>query len=151
MLLSLLVAGALADDAADAAFARIVALEGRWRAEVDGGAVEVELAPYANGSAVLETFTTVSGRRTLTVYHPDGDRLLLVHYCGMGNQPRLGTPRRPEALAFRFLDATNLRRRRDAHLAEVTLVETPSGFTKTEVYTEGREREVTVLSFERVE
>jgi hypothetical protein len=47
----------------------------------------------------------------ITVYHLDGDRLMLTHYCMAGNQPRMQAqafdPGTGE-LQFRFLDATNL-------------------------------------------
>jgi hypothetical protein len=47
----------------------------------------------------------------LTVYHPDGDRLMLTHYCSLHNQPRMRsrTPHQEEnKIAFDFLDVNNL-------------------------------------------
>lgn len=43
----------------------------------------------SNGSALVETFTSSSGKETLSVYHHDGPALMLTHYCAQGNQVRL--------------------------------------------------------------
>ena len=55
----------------------------------------------------------------LTVYHLDGDRLLLTHYCMEGNQPRMrAQPFHAETgeLEFQFLDATNLKGPKAGHM-----------------------------------
>jgi len=46
----------------------------------------------------------------VTIYHADGNRLALTHYCAAGNQPRMRSdkPAAGEALRFSFVDATNL-------------------------------------------
>jgi hypothetical protein len=47
----------------------------------------------------------------LTVYHVDGKRLMLTHYCMAGNQPRMvAGPLNAQTgeIEFHFLDATNL-------------------------------------------
>jgi len=47
----------------------------------------------------------------ISVYHLDGDRLILTHYCEVGNQPRMqATSFDPKSneIDFNFLDATNM-------------------------------------------
>jgi hypothetical protein len=53
----------------------------------------------SRGSALLETWVTPSGTRTITAYHPDHTSVLLTHYCAQGNQARL---RLVDASATRF-------------------------------------------------
>jgi hypothetical protein len=69
----------------------------------------------SNASILVETFRTPSGKETLSVYHMDGDRLLLTHYCAQGNQPRLRYDAKKsgaDRLIFTFLDATNIASRK---------------------------------------
>ena len=46
----------------------------------------------------------------ITMFHLDGERLLMTHYCGAGNQPRMVASASPDGktFTFSFLDATNL-------------------------------------------
>ena len=41
------------------------------------------------GTAVEETLFPGSDHEMVTMYHLDGDDLILTHYCSLGNQPRL--------------------------------------------------------------
>jgi hypothetical protein len=53
--------------------------------------------------------------------HLDGDRLLMTHYCGAGNQPRMKATLAPDSksIAFDFLDATNLASADAGHMHHV--------------------------------
>jgi hypothetical protein len=65
----------------------------------------------AGGTALVERTTFDKMPAMETVYYPDGNRLLLTHYCMLGNQPRMQAQAyNPETgeLKFEFLDATNL-------------------------------------------
>jgi len=77
--------------------------------------VAVAALPSAEGgTAVLERFTHPGsgGPQTmLTVYHLDGDDLLLTHYCVAGNQPHEGR------VVRRRRGALRLRRRHQPRLA----------------------------------
>ena len=47
----------------------------------------------------------------VTMYHPDGSRIMMTHYCAGGNQPRMRAhvPKGDvDRIAFSFVDATNL-------------------------------------------
>ena len=59
-----------------------------------------------------------------TIYYLDGSRLLLTHYCMLGNQPRMEARSynaETGELRFEFLDATNLASPNAAHMHNVTL------------------------------
>jgi hypothetical protein len=140
---------------ADRAFGQLQRITGNWQASVGtaGTIIRLNLRTISNDSAVVETFTTPSGRETLTIFHPDGNRLLATHYCAQGNQPRLAfdPSSTPTEMTFRFLDATNLKSEQDAHLVRLVLkIKDHDHFDKTEVYQEGDVEDVTIYHFTRV-
>lgn len=68
---------------------------------------------------MIETFDPGTAREMINVYHMDGpDRLLLTHYCALGNQPRMRFEKSslPGELRFSFAGGTNLNPERDRHL-----------------------------------
>lgn len=135
-------------------FADLQRLTGKWQASVGPKAAVIHLSVelISNNSALVETFTTSNGRKTLTIFHPDADRLLATHYCAQGNQPRLALdPSSPPAeMMFRFLDATNLKSQQDAHLVRLVVQLRDAGhFDQIETYTERGVEEVTTYHFAR--
>ncbi len=110
-------------------------LAGTWRAEpTPGKQVTESFHPISGESALVETYTTSSGRETATVYHADHDTLLLTHYCAQGNQPRLKlTTSTDDDYLFRFRDATNLLPGQSC-LIEKRLHFTGDTLDQTEVY-----------------
>ena len=60
----------------------------------------------------------------LTVFHMDGDHLLLTHYCEAGNQPRMIATAIEDGgrtVRFAFLDATNMASRATGHMHAVVI------------------------------
>ena len=57
----------------------------------------------------------------ISMFHLDGDRLLMTHYCNAGNQPRMvGTVSTDgKTIAFDFLNATNLLSSQEGHMQHV--------------------------------
>ena len=72
-----------------AAFARLKTLVGEWEADTRMGKAHVSYELIAGGTALVERESADKMPAMLTVYHLDGDRLLLTHYCMAGNQPRM--------------------------------------------------------------
>ena len=138
-----------------AAFERIQSLAGDWEAPLESGKViRVNYKLMSNNSILVETYRTPSGKETLSVYHMDGKRLLLTHYCAQGNQPRLRyDPDKGDAqrLVFNFMDATNLPSKKKEHMVrlEVRFVDADH-FDQSSTYRSGKEEETTVLKFARV-
>jgi hypothetical protein len=69
-------------------------LAGTWEgtATHSGGdpeAVTVTYAVTAGGSAVAEALFVGSPHEMLTVFHLDDGKLMLTHYCMLGNQPQM--------------------------------------------------------------
>jgi len=81
-----------ADNSAAAAFARMKQLAGAWNATTaEGKQVRVTYEVIANGSAIVERESPDPAHKDgmETVYHLDGNKLVLEHYCMAGNQPRM--------------------------------------------------------------
>lgn len=65
----------------------------------------------SNGTALMETMSAPGETEMVTVYHPDGERLMATHYCAGNNQPRMRTEAPAgdaKQLTFSFVDVTNL-------------------------------------------
>jgi hypothetical protein len=108
---------------AAAAFDRLKLLVGEWKGDAGSGGSSLSYELVANGTALIER-ESGGGRPTMmTMYHRDGDRLLLTHYCMAGNQPRMQAryDRAKGEIAFDFVDATNLATPEATHMHNVTI------------------------------
>ena len=110
-------------------FERIKSLEGEWQwapelaPELEGHVVTYHVT--ANGSAVLETLFPGDEFEMITIYHLDGDQLILTHYGSAGNQPTMraerGTP--GGSIHFNYIGATNLHSVNEGHMHAMTFLE----------------------------
>ena len=110
-------------------------LAGRWRATTpENRTIETSYRVVSRGSALVETFTSASGKETLSVYHRDGRTLMLTHYCAQGNQARLkAIEAKPEKVVFAFLDATNVNGEQGV-MHRLAFVFRPDGFDQETTY-----------------
>lgn len=115
-----------AQQPAATAFDRFKALAGDW-IDVDGsaGAKGQVVATYrltGGGTAVMETMFPGSRHEMTTLYHRDGDDLVLTHYCAGGNQPRMRAKTVDgNAVAFRFDGGTHLDPAKDGHMHDARI------------------------------
>jgi hypothetical protein len=89
---------------------RFKALEGDWTGKFDdGNEIKVTYTMISGGNAVMETFRLPDGTDMRSIYHLNGDKLMMTHYCESGNQPRLqGAISENKDVTLNFLDITNL-------------------------------------------
>lgn len=82
----------------------------------------VSVKTKAAGSAVVHTYRAGTPGEMETVFHMDGDQLLLTHYCALQNAPILKFVKsdKPGELKFVFQGGTNFDPKVDAHLHEST-------------------------------
>jgi hypothetical protein len=138
-----------------AAFARLKTLLGDWEADTQMGKARLNYELIAGGTAIVERETAEKMPAMLTVYHLDGDRLLLTHYCMAGNQPRMqARVFNPESgeLEFQFLDATNLTTPGAGHMHNVKFrfVDNNHLATEWEFYENGQRKMAETAQYTRV-
>ena len=113
---------ALAASSAQKSFEELKSLDGSWEGKTpDGQTVQVAYRVTGNGSAVM---SEIKGHADMiSMFNLDGERLLMTHYCGAGNQPRMVASTSPDGktLTFDFLDATNLASADDGHMTRLVL------------------------------
>ena len=120
------------DGPAAAWLGRLKTLEGEWKGRTAAGKpATLSYKTIAGGTAVMEIFSfgeTQGPTSMYTVYHLDGENLMLTHYCISNNQPRMRAQlpsEDPSILRFSFVDATNLAKPEQGHMykAELRIVD----------------------------
>jgi len=117
----LLTTAALAQSNTQAAFEKIKSLQGSWAGKAGGRDVQVSYRVTSGGSAVM---SEIRGEEDMiSMFHLDGERLLMTHYCGAGNQPRMVGTVSPDGktITFNFLDGTNLLSSQPGHMERMVL------------------------------
>ena len=142
---------------AKAAFARLRTMAGEWQADTSMGKARLTYELIGGGTALVEreSFEKMPEMSMETVYHLDGERLLLTHYCMVGNQPRMiARGYRPETgeLRFEFLDATNLASPAAGHMhnASMRLVDDKHFTSDWEFFENGRLKNKESFQYTRV-
>lgn len=103
------------------AFERLKSLKGEW---VDNTGtfgpkdkVAVVYEVIGNGSAVMERLFQGQPHEMVSMYHLDGDRLVMTHYCAAKNQPRMQAGRiSDDRIDFDFAGGTNFDPAKDSHM-----------------------------------
>ena len=102
----------LAESPAQKSFDALKGLAGEWVGKDSlEHPVQIRFRVTSGGSALLSELVEPSRKEDMiTVFHLDGNRLLLTHYCAEGNQPRMKATASPDGktIIFDFVDATNL-------------------------------------------
>ena len=112
--LCLLLAATLASSqtAAQKSFDQLKSLTGTWEGKNSQGMpIQVSFRDVAGGSALMSEIHGYGPENMVSMFHLDGpNRLMITHYCGAGNQPRMTASASPDGktITFNFLDATNL-------------------------------------------
>ncbi len=110
-----------ASELAKSGFEQFKKLGGQWIGRSTKGWEEtITFKTIAKGSVVVEnSFDAHPNETMMTMFHLDGSRLMLTHYCVAGSQPRLAATAFDDdgrTITFTFLDATNLASRDKGHM-----------------------------------
>ena len=110
LFVALAATASFAQSDAQKSFNQLKALTGSWEGKTpDGRPLQVSFRETAGGSALM---TEIQGDHgMISMIHMDGpDKLLMTHYCGAGNQPRMQASVSPDGktITFTFFDGTNI-------------------------------------------
>ncbi|HVO79126.1 MAG TPA: hypothetical protein VMT28_00265 [Terriglobales bacterium] len=111
---------AVAQSEAQKSFDKLKTLAGSWEGKASNGQPgQVDFRVTSGGSAII---SEIKGSEDMvTMFHLDGGRLLMTHYCAAGNQPRMKGSMSPDGktMTFDFVDATNLASSEEGHMHHV--------------------------------
>jgi hypothetical protein len=100
-------------------FEKMKQYAGKWEVNWAGKPMQTSIDVISEGSAIMQNDAQ---ENMVTMFHLDGPRLMITHYCAARNQPRLvGTPRPDGSIEFKFLDATNLPDPKAGHMHRMIL------------------------------
>jgi hypothetical protein len=115
----LLLSGAGSGAAPGNGFDRMKTLEGQWEASTPEGKTRIIYQVISNGTALMET---IVNQNMVSVYHSDGNAILMTHYCAAGNQPRMrAQSSQGDTIIFQYVDATNLKSGADGHMHRLVI------------------------------
>jgi hypothetical protein len=135
-------------------FEKMKSLVGEWEGKsMDGKTAKVSYTMVSDNSALMERLVIGGESEMVTMYYPDGDHLMMTHYCSAHNQPRMRAPAGSmgdKAIVLDLVDVTNLPTPDAGHMKKlvVTFVDKDhftQAWTWTEMGKEGKE----VIQYER--
>jgi hypothetical protein len=116
---------ALSQTAAQKSYDQLKSLDGIWEGKNSKGEpLHVSFRDTAGGSALMSEIMGEGHHDMVSMIHLDGpNRLLMTHYCGAGNQPRMAATTSPDGktITFDFFDATNLSAPDAGHMQRVVI------------------------------
>jgi len=106
-------------------FDKIKSLVGTWQVKMtDGSITKITYKIVSNGSTIMETISGKEEDAMVTMYHLNGNNLMMTHYCSAGNQPRMKAAvndNEIKTLNFKYVDATNLKSEQDGHMLNLDI------------------------------
>lgn len=93
-------------------------LAGTWEGTTTKGEkASVRFEVVAGGTAVMEQLNLAGHEDMVTVYHLDGDSLMLTHYCATGTQPRMkAATASGKEIRFEYFDGTGIPTAETGHM-----------------------------------
>lgn len=122
VVLMLAATAAFAQSDAQKSFDKIKTLAGSWEGKTsEGKSVQISFRVTSSGSALMSEI--MGYENMITMFHLDGDRLLMTHYCATGNQPRMVGKMSADGktVSFDFLDVTNFTSTQPGHMQQMVV------------------------------
>lgn len=104
------------------AFETLKLLVGDWQGTGDEFAQKMKTSFHltARGSALVEDLVPMPEGAMTNVYHLDNDAVVMTHYCGAGNQPRMRGTMDGNDIKFVMTDISNWKKG-EARMTAVTI------------------------------
>jgi len=108
------------------AFEKIKSLVGNWEGtspmSKEGETLRVKFDLTSNGSAVIETSFPGMPHEMVSVYHDEDGKLVMTHYCSLGNQPKMSLMNsKGESIVLSDTKSSHKRLRKETHMHALTL------------------------------
>jgi len=135
-------------------FETMKSLVGEWQGKAaDGTSAKVSYTLVSDNSALEEKLVLGNESEMVTMYHLDGDRLMMTHYCSAHNQPRMRSEQasaEAKNIIFNLVDVTNLASPDAGHMKKLALTFVDQDhFTQEWTWTEKGKDGTVVVRFER--
>ncbi len=136
-------------------FEKMKSLVGEWRGtSIDKKPAMISYTLVSDNSALMERLTVDGESEMVTMYYPDGDHLMMTHYCSAHNQPRMRSQTvsgEIKSISFDFVDATNLSSPDAGHMEKllVTFADRDH-FTQEWTWTQKGREKAEVINLERM-
>jgi hypothetical protein len=129
-------------------------LQGEWQGQDSmGHPVKATFHLTGKGSAMASEYVEPDqNEEMISMFHVDGHRLLMTHYCSAGNQPRMSATASPngKTIAFDFVDATNLPSLAAGHMRRLVIrILSPDHHTEQWTYVENGKDNVVAADLRR--
>jgi hypothetical protein len=112
-------------------FERIKSLAGDWSgaapADMPAGPMEVRYRVTSGGNTVEETIMPGTDHEMVTMYYLDAGKLVLTHYCVVGNQPHMVASDEAtstggsETIRFEYAGASNMASPNAGHMHQLEM------------------------------
>ena len=136
---------------------KIKALAGHWEGTTttDGKTepAAVEYSVTSGGSAVVEKLFPGTPHEMVSVYHDEAGKLMMTHYCMLGNQPKLQlVGSQASAFNFDLAPGNSFDPAKDQHMHSLQLAfEGEKGLTQSwTCYLKGQSDHTTLINLKRV-
>jgi len=135
-------------------FESMKSLVGKWRGtSMNGKPATVTYALVSDNSGLMERLVMDGESEMVTMYYPDGDHLMMTHYCSAHNQPRMRSQTVPvgsKNITFDFVDVTNLSAPDAGHMRKLVVTfGDKDHFTQEWTWREKGKEKTVVIDFER--
>jgi hypothetical protein len=113
--------------ATNPAWEKMKSLVGQWEGTMAHGdmnmPVTVSYELVSGGTSLMERMSAPEkDHEMITMYSPDGSRVMMTHYCSEGNQPRMRADAvNGDTIAFSFVDATGLSSPQAEHMRRLVV------------------------------